>query len=70
MYLLFTYICMQTIHSELNVSPKEVLDYEFAVFADLDFNLYVPLCEFMPHFNRLIRALGMRKRYTEKSFLF
>ncbi|GAA5803616.1 hypothetical protein EDC94DRAFT_610873 [Helicostylum pulchrum] len=51
---------LETIHSELNVSPKEVLDYEFAVFADLDFNLYVPLCEFMPHFNRLIRALEIR----------
>lgn len=40
------------------MSPKEVLDYEFAVFADLDFNLYVPLCEFMPHFNKIFRSLG------------
>lgn len=42
------------------MNSKDVRDYEFAVFADLDFDLYVPICEFMPHLERICRALGKR----------
>ncbi|EIE77319.1 hypothetical protein RO3G_02023 [Rhizopus delemar RA 99-880] len=31
---------------------------EFAVFADLEFNLYVPVAEFMPHFDKLLVTIG------------
>ncbi|KAG2200458.1 hypothetical protein INT47_011438 [Mucor saturninus] len=51
---------LETIHAELNVNSKDVRDYEFAVFADLDFNLYVPISEFMPHFERICQALEIQ----------
>lgn len=39
------------------VSPKEIRDSEFAVFVELEFNLRIPLEEFMPHMERLVRFL-------------
>ncbi|ORZ00346.1 hypothetical protein BCR43DRAFT_485066 [Syncephalastrum racemosum] len=45
------------IDDELDVDSKEVRDHEFAVFADLEFNLYIPQNEFMPHFEHIFRLL-------------
>lgn len=40
------------------MDSKEVREHEFAVFADLEFNLYIPSREFMPHFERIFQVLG------------
>jgi hypothetical protein len=48
---------LEAIDDELNVDAKEIHEHEFAVFADLEFNLYVPRCEFMPHFERILSHL-------------
>ncbi|KAI9470790.1 MAG: cyclin-like protein [Benjaminiella poitrasii] len=48
---------LETIQSEFDTNPKEIRTFEFDVFADLEFNLYVPLHEFMPHFHRIIQSL-------------
>jgi hypothetical protein len=42
----------------LDVDSEEVHDHEFAVFADLEFNLYIPRREFMPHFEQIFTQLG------------
>ncbi|ORZ40086.1 hypothetical protein BCR44DRAFT_1386649 [Catenaria anguillulae PL171] len=41
------------------VSVKDMRDNEFAVFAQLEFNLYLPQHEFMPHFERICAIKGM-----------
>ncbi|KAG0165318.1 hypothetical protein DFQ30_008618, partial [Apophysomyces sp. BC1015] len=47
----------EAMDDELSVSPEEIRKHEFAVFADLEFNLYVPRREFIPHFERIFRLL-------------
>lgn len=42
---------------KLGVSAEEIHEHEFAVFADLEFDLYVPRREFMPHFERILSHL-------------
>ncbi|CAO3641194.1 unnamed protein product [Mucor hiemalis] len=51
---------LEAIHSEFNISSKDVRSHEFAVFADLEFNLYVPLQEFMPHFDKIFSTLDYK----------
>lgn len=48
---------LEAIDDELNIDAKEIHEHEFAVFADLEFNLYVPRREFMPHFERILSHL-------------
>ncbi|CEG71883.1 hypothetical protein RMATCC62417_07538 [Rhizopus microsporus] len=48
---------LEAMDDELNVDSKEIHEHEFAVFADLEFNLYVPKREFMPHFERIFSHL-------------
>ncbi|KAI7878684.1 hypothetical protein K492DRAFT_132420 [Lichtheimia hyalospora FSU 10163] len=50
----------EAIDDELDVDSKEVRDHEFAVFADLEFNLYIPTSEFMPHFERIFQAMDYK----------
>ncbi|KAH8556058.1 hypothetical protein BGW37DRAFT_419827 [Umbelopsis sp. PMI_123] len=50
---------LDAIDDELDIDSEEILEHEFAVFADLEFNLYVPRREFMPHFVRICSDLGM-----------
>ncbi|KAJ1828149.1 18S rRNA pseudouridine methyltransferase [Coemansia sp. RSA 2599] len=38
------------------------MDQEFSVFAELDFSLWVPRREFMPHFLRMFEVLGSKER--------
>ncbi|KAI8148178.1 cyclin-like protein [Fennellomyces sp. T-0311] len=45
------------IDDELDVDSKEIREHEFAVFADLEFNLYIRNSEFMPHFERIFQVL-------------
>ncbi|KAI8976775.1 hypothetical protein BDB01DRAFT_802516 [Pilobolus umbonatus] len=48
---------LDTIDNELGIDPEEIHEHEFAVFADLEFNLYVPRCQFMAHFERIFNYL-------------
>ncbi|KAI8389317.1 cyclin-like protein [Blakeslea trispora] len=48
---------LDSIDNELGVDEEEIHEHEFAVFADLEFNLYVPRKEFMPHFERIFQSL-------------
>ncbi|KAL7323713.1 hypothetical protein PS15p_210331 [Mucor circinelloides] len=47
---------LEAISAELYVNSKDIRSHEFAVFADLEFNLYVPEREFMPHFDSIIQT--------------
>ncbi|KAJ3300327.1 hypothetical protein HK104_001745 [Borealophlyctis nickersoniae] len=40
----------------LDVSPKEVYATEFSVYAALEFTLFLPLSEIMPHLERILDA--------------
>jgi len=51
---------LDAIDDELDIDSEEIREHEFAVFADLEFNLYVPRREFMPHFERICNELEMR----------
>ncbi|CAO3615876.1 unnamed protein product [Cunninghamella blakesleeana] len=48
---------LEAIDDELDIDSKEVHGHEFAVYADLEFNLYIPRREFMPHFERIFTHL-------------
>ncbi|KAG1147623.1 hypothetical protein G6F37_003915 [Rhizopus arrhizus] len=48
---------LEAMDDELDVDIKEIHEHEFAVFADLEFNLYVAKKEFMPHFERIFNHL-------------
>ncbi|KAJ2856962.1 18S rRNA pseudouridine methyltransferase [Coemansia erecta] len=41
------------------------MDQEFVVFAELDFSLWVPRREFMPHFLRMFEVLGLYRTLAE-----
>ncbi|KAJ1935732.1 hypothetical protein GGF37_005881, partial [Kickxella alabastrina] len=47
------------------VSSKSILDQEFSVFAELDFSLWVPRREFMPHFLRMFEVLGLYRSLAD-----
>ncbi|CAO3676716.1 unnamed protein product [Rhizopus stolonifer] len=49
---------LELINDEFDIGPKKLKEHEFAVFADLEFNLYVPTTEFMPHFDGLLDIMG------------
>ncbi|KAI8376218.1 uncharacterized protein BYT42DRAFT_573815 [Radiomyces spectabilis] len=48
---------LEAIDEELDVDADDVYKHEFAVFADLEFNLYIPRREFMPHMERILKQL-------------
>ncbi|KAF1801529.1 cyclin [Mucor lusitanicus] len=47
---------LEAVSAELYVNSRDIRSHEFAVFADLEFNLYVPEREFMPHFDSIIQT--------------
>lgn len=49
---------LDAMDTHLRVDAEEIHEHEFAVFADLEFNLYVPRREFMPHFETIFHHLG------------
>lgn len=63
---------LKAIDDELDVDAKEIHEHEFAVFADLEFNLYVPRREFMPHFKRILSHLENTSvhEYLNNSYFF
>ncbi|CAO3619590.1 unnamed protein product [Cunninghamella echinulata] len=48
---------LEAIDDEFDIDSKEVHEHEFAVYADLEFNLYIPRREFMPHFEQIFTHL-------------
>ncbi|RIA98977.1 hypothetical protein C1645_731187 [Glomus cerebriforme] len=52
---------LESLHKHLDVTIKDITDNEFSVFAHLDFELYLPTQEFMPHFEQLVRTLDYNK---------
>ncbi|KAG1450082.1 hypothetical protein G6F56_008454 [Rhizopus delemar] len=63
---------LEAMDDELDVDSKEIHEHEFAVFADLEFNLYVPKREFMPHFERIFSHLEHKsiQEYLGRSTFF
>ncbi|KAI8340554.1 hypothetical protein BC941DRAFT_417554 [Chlamydoabsidia padenii] len=48
---------LEAIDDELDIDSEEIHEHEFAVFADLEFNLCIPRREFMPHFEEIFTHL-------------
>ncbi|KAI8065571.1 hypothetical protein BC940DRAFT_303706 [Gongronella butleri] len=48
---------LDAVDKELDIDPKDIHRHEFAVFADLEFNLFVPRREFIPHFEHIFQHL-------------
>lgn len=63
---------LEAVDDELDVDSEEIHEHEFAVFADLEFNLYVPRREFMPHFERIFNHLEYKsiQEYLGPSLFF
>lgn len=63
---------LEAVDDELDVDAEEIHEHEFAVFADLEFNLYVPRREFMPHFERIFNHLEYKsiQEYLGPSLFF
>lgn len=57
---------LAAMEKELLVSPKQIRDHEFAVFAALSFSLHVPREEYNQHFERLLTFLDF---YTVEEYL-
>ncbi|KAJ2408795.1 hypothetical protein J3F80_001803 [Coemansia sp. RSA 2526] len=56
---------LQAIQRRFEVSTNSILDHEFSVFAELDFSLWVPCREFMPHFLRMFEAAGIHRTLSD-----
>ncbi|GES92769.1 CDK5 and ABL1 enzyme substrate 2 isoform X2 [Rhizophagus clarus] len=54
---------LESLHKHLDVTIKDITDNEFSVFAHLDFELYLPMHEFMPHFERLFQTIDNKEEY-------
>ncbi|ORX50139.1 cyclin-like protein [Hesseltinella vesiculosa] len=48
---------LEAVDDVLDIDAKEIHQHEFAVFADLEFNLFVPRREFLPHFHDIFKHL-------------
>ncbi|KAI9506146.1 hypothetical protein GGI26_005404 [Coemansia sp. RSA 1358] len=55
----------EVIQRRFEVSADSILDQEFSVFAELEFSLWVPRREFMPHFLRMFEAIGTHRTLAE-----
>ncbi|KAI8907495.1 cyclin-like protein [Powellomyces hirtus] len=49
---------LEAMEKVLDVSKKEVLANEFLIYTALEFTLYIPLWEVMPHLERVVEASG------------
>ncbi|KAI9218125.1 hypothetical protein BC828DRAFT_339584, partial [Blastocladiella britannica] len=47
-----------TISKILEISTKDIREHEWTVFTELEFDLYLSQREFLPHFERILSALG------------
>ncbi|KAJ1910368.1 hypothetical protein H4219_006226 [Mycoemilia scoparia] len=48
----------EELEDEFDVSEKAIKESEFAVFSKLEFSLFVPIHEFMPHYNLIVGLVG------------
>nr|CAG8522663.1 12438_t:CDS:10 [Entrophospora candida] len=60
MKMLYTPL-LESLHKNLEVTKKEILEQEFSVFSSLEFELYLHNQEYMPHFERLFTNLSKWK---------
>jgi hypothetical protein len=49
---------LQVLSKTFGIPAKEIREHEFSLFAALEFNLYLPLHEIVPHFERIFTTLG------------
>jgi len=49
----------------MDVSLRDVMDYEFAVFAALDFDVHPPPEEILPHFYRIVSSFNRYSNVQE-----
>ncbi|KAJ3216327.1 hypothetical protein HDU67_009678 [Dinochytrium kinnereticum] len=47
---------VQVVDKILEISPREVYQHEFSIYVELEFNLFLPLWEILPHLDRVIEA--------------
>ncbi|KAJ3222539.1 hypothetical protein HDU81_009819, partial [Chytriomyces hyalinus] len=47
---------LEIVERVLEIPPKEVYQHEFSVYAALEFNLFIPRWQIMPHLERIIEA--------------
>ena len=51
---------LEAIDREFDITPKEVYAQEFSVYSALEFTLFIPLWEIMPHLERILAATGYK----------
>ncbi|KAI8843199.1 hypothetical protein BJ741DRAFT_590257 [Chytriomyces cf. hyalinus JEL632] len=51
---------LEVVERVLEIPPKEVYQHEFSVYAALEFNLFIPLWQIMPHLERIIEASDVK----------
>ncbi|KAJ3163068.1 hypothetical protein HDU86_002237 [Geranomyces michiganensis] len=56
---------LDTFEKVLDISRKDVLANEFIIYTALEFTLYIPLWEVMPHLERIIEASASHKTIDE-----
>ncbi|CAG8500384.1 10957_t:CDS:10 [Diversispora eburnea] len=54
---------LESLHKHLELTTKEIIEQEFSVFSSLEFELYLPPSEFMPHFDRIF---NIEKKQTKQ----
>ncbi|KAJ3108883.1 hypothetical protein HDU97_010155 [Phlyctochytrium planicorne] len=47
---------LEAIEKILEITRREVYQHEFVIYAELEFNLFLPLWEILPHLDRVIEA--------------
>lgn len=61
---------LEEIDRALAISSEEILAAEMAIFAELDFNLHIPLYELQSHFTRLLKSIEFNPRKYLDSDLY
>ncbi|CAH1761489.1 6317_t:CDS:10 [Entrophospora sp. SA101] len=61
-YAYFEKLILKSLHKNLEVTKKEILEQEFSVFSSLEFELYLHNQEYMPHFERLLTNLNIKNK--------
>jgi len=51
---------MDQLESSIGVSKKQILQNEFVIFANLNFDLVVPMNQLMPHMKRILEEQGIK----------
>lgn len=60
---------LQAMENELEIPAKEVLVHEFSIYAALEFTLFLPLNEIVPHLERILESEARNiDDYTSTNF--